>query len=191
MEFWATLSLLQKIYFCIGLAASVFLVLQIITLLFGIGDSGDVDVDLTGDGEVDVTIDGSDGFTLFSIRGIVSFFAIGGWTGYALSYVSTPLSVVGSLVAGFLALVGMAFAIRGVMNLRSSGNIEISKAIGSNAVVYLTIPAKGNGTGKITMTLEERFVELNALCNNEQSIPTGAQVKVVGIVGDVLVVEPI
>ena len=47
MEFWEAMLLTQKIYFCIGLAASVFLILQIITLLFGIGDNGEVDI---GDG---------------------------------------------------------------------------------------------------------------------------------------------
>ena len=191
MEFWEGLLLAQKIYFCVGLAASVFLILQIITLLFGIGDSGEVDIDLSGDGEVDATVDLSDGFTLFSLRGIVAFFAIGGWTGYALAPINTWIAVGGSLLAGSLALVGMAFAMRGIMKLRSSGNIEIAKAVGKVADVYLTIPAKGNGSGKITLTLEERYVELNAISLSDTPIPTGEKVKISALVGDSLVVEKI
>ena len=191
MEFWEGLLLAQKIYFCVGLAASVFLILQIITLLFGIGDSGEVDIDLSGDGEVDATVDLSDGFTLFSLRGIVAFFAIGGWTGYALAPINTWIAVGGSLLAGALALVGMAFAMRGIMKLRSSGNIEIAKAVGKVADVYLTIPAKGNGSGKITLTLEERYVELNAISLGDTPIPTGEKVKITALVGDSLVVEKI
>lgn len=191
MEFWEAMLLTQKIYFCIGLAASVFLILQIITLLFGIGDNGEVDIDLSGDGEVDATVDLSDGFTLFSLRGIVAFFAIGGWTGYALAPVNTALAVVGSLVAGFLALVAMALMMRAIMRLRSNGNIDNAKAVGKIADVYLTIPAKGNGSGKITMTLEERFVELNAIQNGESAIVTGDKVKVISVLGDTLVVEKI
>ena len=191
MEFWQTLDLAQKIYFCVGLGASVFLVLQIITLLFGIGESGETEIDLSGDGEADATVDLADGFHLFTLRGLVAFFAIGGWTGLALSDISTGLSIAGSLIAGTLALVAMAFIMRAIMNLRSSGNIDNSKAIGKIADVYLTIPAKGNGTGKINLTLEERFVEINAIQEGSEPIPTGSKVKVTAIVGDTLVVEKI
>lgn len=192
---WATLNSLQQVYFCISLAATVFLILQIITLLFGFagdgaefsGDGGDFDADVDDGG--DFELDSSDGFTLFSVRGIVAFFAIGGWTGYILAPVNVALAIGASVVAGSLALVVMAYIMRGIMKLRSNGNIEISKAIGLNASVYLTIPAKDNGFGKINLTLEERFIEVNAIQNGENSIPTGSQVKIVGVLGEYLVVE--
>ena len=203
MEFWTTLTLLQKIYFCIGLGASIFLILQIITMLFGLGDSAeaDVDVDLSTDADVDVdgdfssdadsTLEVADGFNLFTLRGMIAFFAIGGWTGYALADVSIALAIAGSLIAGTLALVAMAFMMRGIMRLRSSGNIDNSKAVGCIADVYLTIPSKGNGMGKINLVLEERFVELNAIQEGSTPILTGSKVKVVHILGDTLVVEQI
>jgi hypothetical protein len=191
MEFWQTMDLAQKIYFCIGLGASVFLVLQIITLLFGIGETGETEIDLSGDGEADATVDLADGFHLFTLRGLVAFFAIGGWTGLALADISTGLSIAGALLSGTLALVAMAFLMRAIMQLRSSGNIDNAKAIGKIADVYLTIPAKGNGAGKINLTLEERFVEINAIQEGSEPISTGAKVKVTAIVGDTLVVEQI
>ena len=191
MEFWQTMDLAQKIYFCVGLGASVFLVLQIITLLFGIGETGETEIDLSGDGEADATVDLADGFHLFTLRGLVAFFAIGGWTGLALTDISTGLSIAGALLSGTLALVVMAFLMRAIMQLRSSGNIDNAKAIGKIAEVYLTIPAKGNGTGKINLTLEERFVEINAIQEGSEPISTGAKVKVTAIVGDTLVVEKI
>jgi len=191
MEFWEAMDLAQKIYFCVGLGASIFLVLQIITLLFGIGETGEAEVDLSGDGEADATVDLADGFNLFTLRGMVAFFAIGGWTGLALSDISIWVSVIGALVAGSLALVAMAFLMRAIMHLRSSGNIDNTKAVGKIADVYLTIPAKGNGMGNINLTLEERFVELNAIQEGNSPITTGAKVKVTAIVGDTLVVEQI
>jgi hypothetical protein len=191
MEFWQTMDLAQKIYFCVGLGASVFLVLQIITLLFGIGETGETEIDLSGDGEADATVDLADGFHLFTLRGLVAFFAIGGWTGLALADISTGLSIAGALLSGTLALVAMAFLMRAIMQLRSSGNIDNAKAIGKIADVYLTIPAKGNGAGKINLTLEERFVEINAIQEGSEPISTGAKVKVTAIVGDTLVVEKI
>lgn len=191
MEFWQTMDLAQKIYFCVSLGASVFLVLQIITLLFGIGETGETEIDLSGDGEADATVDLADGFHLFTLRGLVAFFAIGGWTGLALADISTGLSIAGALLSGTLALVVMAFLMRAIMQLRSSGNIDNAKAIGKIADVYLTIPAKGNGAGKINLTLEERFVEINAIQEGSEPISTGAKVKVTAIVGDTLVVEQI
>jgi len=186
-EFWGGLNLLQKIYFCIGLAATLVLILQIVTMLFGLGETS-TEIDLDGDGEPDVSVDG-DGFTLFSVRGIVSFFAIGGWAGFVLADTSAALAIIVSVVAGSLALVAMAFIMKGIMKMRSDGNIDISKAIGKTADVYLTVPAKNNGMGKINMTLEERFVELNAVQTGNEPIPTGTKVKVVGTDGDALVVE--
>jgi len=187
---WQSLEAIQKVYFCIGLAATVFLILQIITLLFGFG-TDEIEVDLSGDGDADASIDVADGFTLFSIRGIVAFFAIGGWVGYILAPVNSILAIACSLLAGSLALVGMAFIMRAIMRLRSSGNIEKEKAIGSLASVYLTVPPKGEGFGKVNLTLEERYVEINAVQNGEQVIPTGSQVKVVGVLGENLIVEKI
>lgn len=194
---WNAMDVLQKIYFCIGLAATVFLILQIITLLFGFGDDGS---DISGDGaDVDIDVDNggefgleaSDGFTLFTVRGVVAFFAIGGWTGYILAPVNMVIAIIASVVAGALALIVMAYIMRSIMRLRSNGNIEIKKAIGMTASVYLTIPAKDKGFGKINLTLEERFIEVNAVQKGNDSILTGSNVKVIGIEGENLIVEKI
>lgn len=188
-QFWAGLCVLEKIYFCIGLAATVLLILQIIMMLFGLGEDA-TGIDLDGDGEPDVSVDG-DGFTLFSLRGLIAFFAIGGWVGFILADVNTALAIVASVVAGGCALVAMAFIMRAIMRTRSDGNIDINKAVGKCADVYLTVPKKDGGSGKITMTLEERFVELDAISYSDEPIVTGSKVKVVDISGQTLVVEKI
>lgn len=189
-EFWNGLNVLQRIYFCIGLAATLVLVLQIITMLFGLGET-DTGVDLDGDGEPDINVDTGDGFTLFSVRGVIAFFAIGGWVGYIFAETNTALAIVLSVVAGSLALVAMAFIMRGIMKMRSDGNIDIKRAVGKIADVYLTVPAKDNGNGKVTLTLEERFVELNAIQNENTPLTTGTKVKITGVSGDCVIVEKI
>lgn len=189
-EFWNGLNVLQRIYFCIGLAATLVLILQIITMLFGLGET-DTGVDLDGDGEPDINVDTGDGFTLFSVRGVIAFFAIGGWVGYIFAETNTALAIVLSVVAGSLALVAMAFIMRGIMKMRSDGNIDIKRAIGKIADVYLTVPAKDNGNGKVTLTLEERFVELNAIQNENTPLTTGTKVKITGVSGDCVIVEKI
>lgn len=187
--FWNALNVLQRVYFCIGLAATVILVLQIILMLFGIGNDGEVEFDFNGDGDPDFTVDTADGFSFFTFRGLIAFFAIGGWVGYILADVNTALAIVISFVAGTAALICMGFIMRAIMKMRSDGNIDKSKAIGKTAEVYLTIPPKGNGYGKITLTLEERFVEYNAIQDGNTPIITGAKVKITKCDGDSLTVE--
>ncbi len=187
---WNSLNSLGRVYFCIGLAATVLLILQIITLLFGLGDD-DLDVDLNGDGEADASIAAGDGFNLFTFRGLVAFFAIGGWTGYILADDGAVLAIIVSVLAGLAALFAMAFIMKGIMRTRSSGNIDVQKAIGLTAEVYLTIPAAGNGLGKVNLVLEERFVELSALQTSNEPIATGSRVKITGVSGGSLVVEKI
>lgn len=189
MEFWVDFSILEKIFFCMGTSATIFLILQIITMLLGFGNNGEVEVDLNGDGDGDITVDTSDAFNLFSLRGVVAFFAIGGWVGFILASVNTILAIACAFVSGTIALFIMAFLMRSLMKLRSDGNIDYRKAVGKVAEVYLTIPKKGMGCGKINLNLEERYVELNAIQMGENPILTGSRVKIIDCQGDTLVVE--
>lgn len=186
---WNALNILQKIYFVIGCAATLLLVLQIIMMLFGLGNGGDVDVDLSGDGSPDVTIDTSDGFTVFTLRGLTAFFAIGGWVGYTLADSSYVLAIVLSLVSGTAALVLMALVVRWLMKMRSDGNISYGKAVGKYADVYLSVPPKDMGVGKVNITLEERYLEIDAVQDGDKTIPTGTRVLVKAVQNDRLVVE--
>lgn len=188
-EWWNGLNVLGRVYFCIGLAATVLLVAQIVMMLFGLGES-DVEIDLDGDGTPDVSID-ADGFNLFTFRGFVAFFAIGGWTGYIFADDNQTLAIILSVIAGTLALVAMALIMRAIMKSRSDGNIDVKKAIGLTAEVYLTIPPAEKGAGKVNLTLEERFVELNAVQTGDSPIPTGSRVKITSVSGENLVVEKI
>lgn len=188
---WNALNLMQKIYFCIGLAATAILVVQIVLMMFGLGDGADVDVDFDGDGISDVSVDVSDAFNVFSFRGLVAFFAIGGWVGYTLADNNLTLAVILSLVSGTAALLAMAFIMKALMRTRSDGNIDVAKAIGKTAEVYLSIPPVEKGCGKVNLTLEERFVELSAQQNGTQAIPTGATVKVTAVRNGILIVESV
>lgn len=187
---WETLNLAQKIYFCIATPASLLLVVQIVLMLIGIGGdaSGDVDVD------VDVDVDTGDfdldaGFSVFTVRGLVAFFAVGGWVGYTLSDGNLGLAITLSVVAGAAALVGMAFLMKWILSLQSAGNLNYKDAVGKIGEVYLTVPAAGKGKGKINILLNERFVELSAVTKSDEPIPTGSKIKVLDVEGDDIVVE--
>lgn len=193
--FWEGLSLFSKILFCTALAGTTVLVIQIIMLIIGFtaGSLGDVDgfdgdVDADGDG----IADGGEGVGMFTLKGIVAFFSIGGWVGLAMDMadVHPAITVLVALVAGALALIGVGFLYKGLYKLQSNGNVTMDNAIGKTAEVYLTIPANGENTGKVSVTVQERFIEAEARTMGD-SIPTGTLVKVVDVINDVLIVEPL
>ena len=84
----------------------------------------------------------------------------------------------------------------GIMDHDSlSGVVEFKKAceiIGLGSTCGVEVRVKfDKGFGKINLTLEERFIEVNAVQKGEEGIPTGSNVKVVGIEGENLIVEKI
>lgn len=192
---WESLNVAQKIYFCIATPATVLLLVQIIMMLIGFGGHSDADgtdadaSDLdTESGEV---LDADNGFSLFTVRGLIAFFAIGGWVGYTLADGNTVLSVILSVVAGSVALIVMALIMKWLMSLQSNGNLRYSDAIGLTGEVYLTVPKKDAGKGKINVLLNERLVELSAVQNGDEPILTGKKIKIVGIIADSFVVEEV
>lgn len=217
-EWWDSLSAVQRVFAYFALPATLVLIIQSVLVLFGMGhdnaDAGHGGVDFGhahadfGHAHVDVghthadgghahahghQDDGSDGFALFSIRGLVAFFSVGGWTGIVLDGMGAgvALTVLASLAAGFAALYLVALLFRLTAKLQSSGNIELNNAVGKSAKVYIPIPGNEKGTGKVTLTLQERFVECDALTRAPQGLKTGEFVRVTAIVNaNTLVVEP-
>jgi hypothetical protein len=178
-NFWIELSTIEKIYAIIGLAFSFFFLLQMILSLFG----ADHDSDASGD--ADAAVDGDTGipFQFFTIKNMVAFLAIMGLTGFVClrGGMEQWLAVLISLFAGLTMMAIMAAIFYFVSKLADHGNVDSSKAIGKTAEVYLTIPPTRSGQGKISLTVQGRFTEFQAVTNDEEAILTGSQVKVLEI----------
>lgn len=186
---WNGLTGYQHVLFVIACATTLIMLVQIIMMLFGFGDDSsfdaDTDVDLGADGGGDVYNDEGMGLTIFgmrvlSVRSILAFFAIGSWVVFTLAdvlpvWAATLLGIAAGVVAAF----AVAFLMKSVEKLQSSGNIEISNAVGKTAEVYLTVPAKRSGTGKVNVFVQERYVEFEAVTDDAEPIKTGAMAKVV------------
>ena len=173
---YQSLDLLQRVFALIAIPSTAILLIQTVLLFFGIGD-GEAD----GDGaEIDVP-DGDDGLMLFSLRSIIAMLCVGGWSGIVLEETSLPpvAVIILSVVIGLAALVGMSLLIRLILRLQSSGNIQLSNAIGKTGQVYLTIPAAGQGNGKVNLTIQDTFTEVNAITRENTAIKTGEVVRIV------------
>lgn len=187
IRWWTELELIQQIFALIAIPSTLIMVIQTVMLVIGMDNEADMDID-------DVPETMGDGLTLFSVRGIVTMLSVMGWCAVALvdSGMSDVLSVIISVVLGFLALVGMAYLMRAVYRLQASGNMDVGNAVGKVAQVYIPIAADAEKTGKVTMTLHGKYCEFDALTTASETLKTGSYVRVVAVDGaGVLVVEPI
>ncbi len=124
-----------------------------------------------------------DSLRLFTLRGIIGFFAIGGWTGVvALDWgIPIPGAVLLSLLAGWLALYFVAWSLRAVLRMQQSGNIVLHNAIGLQGEVYIPIPPMKSGVGKINIVIQDRLTEVNAVTDVERTIRTGEKITVISV----------
>lgn len=194
IQWWNSLDTFAQVYALIAIPSTLILLLQTVLLFFGMGADED-GIDLTGNDIPDTPGDGGgDGLALFSIRGIMAMLCVGGWSGLALyaSGVSRPLTMLLSLICGAAALFAIAYLMKAAMKLQSSGNIDLGSAIGKTGRVYIPIPPHTEGSGKITLTVQERFIEAEAITTAERKLATGEPVRVVATDGTgMLVVESI
>jgi len=200
---WNSLGLIGQIMAGAAIPMTVIMLLQLVLMIIGIGFGGDADTD-ADDADVEANYDTAPSeasnsgntsvFRIFTIRGIVAFFAIGGWAGLAaLTAGLHPFwALQVSLFAGVCALLLAAIAIKLALKMQTSGNINIKNAMSKEADVYIRIPSKRSDTGKVTMLLQERFVELDAVTDSDVDLMPNSKVKVVAITdGDCLVVSPL
>ncbi|NLT11917.1 MAG: hypothetical protein GXY06_05865 [Clostridiaceae bacterium] len=180
-DWWESLSLLQRIFGIVAVPATIIMIIQTILVVIGVGDL-DADVDVDGDVSDASFSDDSEGLALVSVRGIVAFFAVGGWTGIVMAQleIHTFFVTLVALIAGILALLFVAFMIKLTKKLQADGKIDYKNAIGKNAKVYITIPADGR-SGKVNLTLQGRFVECDAVTKDGQAIKPGINVVINGL----------
>lgn len=197
IEWWNNMDLVGQIFALIAVPSTLVLVVQTILLLVGIGgDDLDADgVDITGNGIGDTPGDGgADGLALFSLRGIMAMAAVGGWSGLVMYEAGIDLTVTVVLAAafGFMALVGIAYLMKLAARLQQDGTLDLGYAIGKVGTVYIPIPAEMKGSGKISLTMQERFIEVDAMTTCGRKLTTGESVRVTATnENGMVVVEPV
>ena len=191
INWWNSLDLTRQIFALIAIPSTVVLLIQTVLLLIGLGDDGDID----GDGIPDTDVDGSDGLVLFSVRGIVVMLSVTGWSGLAfleIEQLPTIIAILLSVLCGVVMLFVMAYIMKLVSKLQSSGNIEIGNAVGKVAQVYIPVSPAGTGNGKVTITIQDKLCEFNAITTSDHTLKTGSYVRVVAVdESGILVVEPL
>ena len=181
----------EKVFFYIAVIGTVLLVVQIILMPVSFGGDADADGDFGGDGDFD-TPDGGLGVSLFTLKGITAFFAIGGWVGLLILQINPEniaLAIIVSLVSGLFSMVLVALALRGIAKLQCNGNLDKEKLIGKEATVYVSIAPSRSGRGKIVLTAQGAYTELDAVTDDTDRIPVDERVVISEIGADYMVVK--
>jgi hypothetical protein len=222
LDWLASLNVLEQILLYIAVPATVLLLLQTALLLAGGGgeESGaDGDsLDMDGDGIHDLHLGhldiahtdahcdlcgeshdghiheggGAGGLHLLTLRGLVAFFSLFGWSGLLLCQMGLHalLALFLAVQIGITGMVGVALLLREALRLQSDGTLDIRNALGREGSVYLKVPAGRSGQGKVNVVVQEQMHEFEAVTDSESPIPTGAKVIVIGVTGgDTLVVS--
>ena len=176
MENWfAALSLFEKVYWVTALISSgIFIVLIILTILGGDADDmgGDVDAEVDGDSGI--------GFQFLSFKNLMGFFTIFGWTGIACldNGLTTSVTVIISVICGLFMMTAMAALFYYLAKLQSSGTLKLKNALNQVGEVYLTIGSKRSSIGKVSINVQGTLRELEALTDENNDLVQGNVVQV-------------
>lgn len=208
MDMWNALDAVQRALVAIAAPATVLLAAEFVMLLVGlcqggapddadVGDGPDADMEPAEGIDADADIDsgdgpdaaparGADGLRWFTLLGVASLLAVTGWGGLALMEAALPaaLAVALALAMGVGAMYLCALAMRSFRRLGERGNLTVTSAVGKFAEVYLPIPPGRAAGGKVMLKMQGRLVELDAVTDGAEALPTGARVVVKGLAGD-------
>lgn len=188
MEVLENLEPLLKTFWYVAIPTSLIFILQTIMTFVGAGASDGTVADFDGDvSHADMP------FQFFSFRNLINFLLGFSWTG--ISFYTTisnkPYLIIVSLGVGTLFVYLFFVIIREIQKLAENNSFKITNTLNKTAEVYLTIPENKTGKGKIMISVNGAFHELEAMTENDK-IPSGSVVRVLRIENNnILIVETI
>jgi len=172
-------------YFILAGVGTVLFLIRLVLALFG-GDGSDFDVD------ADVGTDAS--FTLFSLLSVMAFIMGTGWMGLACRVdwdLNRPMSAFISITFGVVMMMLASGTMYLIRKLNREVTYDVSTAVGRTAKVYMRIPAKGKGQGKVQVSVSGRLKTIQAVSDGNE-IAAFTDVKVIDVRDDeTLIVEPL
>lgn len=186
MEFLNGLEPQLKIFWYIAIPVSLVFVLQTILTFVGSGGSDGIEADFDGD------LDGAEApFQMFSLRNLINFLLGFSWTGISFYQLipNTTLLILLSLAVGFGFVYFFFLIIKQIQKLGEDNTFRPEKTLNRIADVYLAIPGRMQGKGKIMVSLNGSVRELDAMTEQDK-IDTNATVRIKRVEsGNILIVE--
>ncbi len=192
MDWFKNLTVLEHIYFWLGIVSTLFLVIQIVMMCFSsFGGDGDID----GDGVADSDLDADSGISIFTVKSITAFLAVGSWSGLLTCALASDklqwLSIIVAVLTGAAALTAVAFSLHALKKLQCNGAVEYDKLVGQRANVYVSIPPSRSGRGKLTLNAQGKFMEIDAVTDETEKITVDEVIEIISIENECAVVKKI
>lgn len=187
LTLWNELTLLNKIYWVVAIPSTLLFAIQLVLSLIG------KDVDADFDADVDVDISHAFGGHILSFKTIISFLTMFSWSGilaqmFGITQISTLVLI--SFIAGIATMFSVAFILYSLMKMNYSGTLNLENAIGETGYVYLSIPPKMTGKGKIQINIQSSLRTLDAMTEDLEKIPSNTNIEVVSVLeSDILLVK--
>lgn len=182
IEWFSNLEFLSQMYWLIAVIGS--LIFTVVMIMAFAGGDADIDSDIDADIEA--------GFQFISFKNLVGFFTIFGWSGIACmdAGLSTPLTIIISVICGLLMMVIMAALFFFISKLTDSGTLNYKNALDAVGEVYLTIGEDRSKMGKVSVSVQGSMRELDALTDSLTPLKTGTIIKVVDVTSNgILIVD--
>ncbi|MCY1720518.1 hypothetical protein OU798_09210 [Prolixibacteraceae bacterium Z1-6] len=179
---WSEIGVFEQVFWAITVPATVIFLLLLVLTVFG----GDADTDVNTDVDADIADGDSIPFQFISLKNIVAFFTVFGWSGIGFINLGfDPLKViVFATICGLLMMFLMASLFYFMSKLAESGTLKMQNAIGRLGEVYLVIPAKRGGIGKVQLNVQGSVRTLDAITDDQETIPTSSIIVVQNVIDD-------
>lgn len=179
---WSEIGVFEQVFWAITVPATVIFLLLLVLTVFG----GDADTDVNTDVDADIADGDSIPFQFISLKNIVAFFTVFGWSGIGFINLGfDPLNViVFATICGLLMMFLMATLFYFMSKLAESGTLKMQNAIGRLGEVYLVIPAKRGGIGKVQLNVQGSVRTLDAITDDQETIPTSSIIVVQNVIDD-------
>lgn len=189
------------LYAICAVIGGTVMVCQFVLTVFGLSQADDIPDDLPGQEPVEsgagaVAHEGGAStdvehhhhgstwfFGVITFRTVVAALTFFGLTGLAAeSNGVAPLrTLVVAVAAGAAAMFAVHWMMQALYKLRADGTVRIGQAVGLTGSVYVRIPGRHGGAGKVQLSLQNRTMEFQAV-TGEDDLPTGATIVVTRVV---------
>lgn len=189
MEIIENLEPLLRTFWYIAIPTTIIFTIQAIMTFLGVDSSDGLHPDF------DSNLDGGDTtFQLFSLRNLINFLLGFSWTGISFfNTIENPIAIISiSLIVGCAFIYLFFLIIKQVQKLEEDNSFKLQNTLNKTAEVYLSIPENKIGKGKIMISINGSFHELDAMTEHPEKIISGSTVKVVKIENNnIIIVKPL
>jgi len=177
MDAFNNLEPLLRVLWYIAVPVSTIFIIQTVMTFVGSDSADGIEADF--DGDLD---HGHAPFQLFSFRNLVNFLLGFSWAGISFyGLINNRSLLIGiSFVTGVFFIFIFFLVIRQIQKLAEDNTFKPESLVNRTGSVYLRIPEHRTGTGKVQVSVNGAFKEVEAITDQEQ-IASGSAIKIIKI----------